>query len=318
MLTRLTALFLVILTQLGFLPQFYYGKESKQLFADTVFSEGFTVVSQDTSNGTLPLGDFVYSDSAEPRWMIAQWNSGGCLWANRIEGDRFTLTDGVTKTVTYNPDDRSVSMRLNAAAVYGGKPAGDGAWPHLLLEQSLAGDYSAADENGKAFYRCDSDKLIFALDVRISDFCDTLNPEGINAVQYQAFVYLSGVDGDKFVWFGIPVFDSRGECETYWSRDTAGSNNMIYTVSTADTYGTKLRSLNPFGTPRVGQRWTRICVDLTPHIEKMIERANADNIFGKPVSAEDFYISGTNIGFEIHGNYDCRVDIKNYTLTSYR
>ena len=35
------------------------------------------------------------------------------------------------------------------------------------------------------------------------------------------------------------------------------------------------------------------------------------------IAEEDFYIGGTNIGFEIHGNYDCTVDIKNFNITSY-
>lgn len=43
-----------------------------------------------------------------------------------------------------------------------------------------------------------------------------------------------------------------------------------------------------------------------------------DQIFGEKVSVSDFYIGGTNIGFEIHGNYDCTMEIKDFNLLSYR
>lgn len=43
-----------------------------------------------------------------------------------------------------------------------------------------------------------------------------------------------------------------------------------------------------------------------------------DQIFGEKVSVSDFYIGGTNIGFEIHGNHDCTMEIKDFNLLSYR
>ena len=108
--------------------------EQKKLFNDADFTNGFTVVSQQTENGNqIPLGDFVYNESENsPSWTIAQWNSGNCLWENRIDSDKYTITDGLTKAVTYNPEDKSVSMRLNASNVYNGEAATYENWPHLL------------------------------------------------------------------------------------------------------------------------------------------------------------------------------------------
>lgn len=289
--------------------------KTKSLFADEGFENGFTVMSMQTQNGQgVPLGNFTYNAlPAQPEWMIAQWGSKYCLWDERAESDIYTITDGKTKTVTYNPDNKSLSMRLNAANVYGGLPAGEGNWPHLLLEQSplkvMPGD--------SAFYSCAADKLMLTLDIKLTDFKDTTNKEGINAAQYLAYFYITGVSGNEFVWFGVNLFDSRGLQDTYWNVDTAGSNQMIYTISTADTYGCKLKSLTPFGKPRVSEKWTHINLNLTPHIQQMIEKANESNLFGQPVTADDFTLGGTNIGFEIHGNYDCTVQIKNFQITSY-
>lgn len=284
--------------------------ESEQILRDTDFTNGFTVVSQKTDGASqIRLGDFTYNDRDEaPSWTIAQWNSGPCLWKDRKDSDKYTLTDGVTKTVVYDPTEKSVSLRLNAANVYGGAPAGEDNWPHLLLEQS---PISIEDSS-----RCDADRIIMDLDIRLSDFVDTLNPDGINAVQFLAYFYMRGVESDDFIWFGVNLFDSRGYQETMWQQDTVGGL-MIYCLSTKDTYAFSSGSLFKKDKPNTSDRWVHLSIDLTDHIDKVIEKANKDNTFGKEVSKEDFYIAGTNIGFEIHGNYDCTVDIKDFTLTAY-
>ncbi|MBQ7399496.1 MAG: hypothetical protein IJW06_03420, partial [Clostridia bacterium] len=63
--------------------------------------------------------------------------------------------------------------------------------------------------------------------------------------------------------------------------------------------------------------WKHVEIDLTPHIDNIIEKANKELIFGEPVKREDFYFSGTNMGFEIHNNMSCTVEVKNYNLVSY-
>ena len=314
MIARILSFVAAMLAVFGFRPAPY---ETRPLFADAGFANGFTVMSMQTLNGSgVPLGNFTYNTlPVQPSWKIAQWNSGYCLWAERVPSDMYTITDGRTKTVRYNPASQSVSMRLNGANVYGGRPAGDGNWPHLLLEQSPLPGASGED---KAFYSCASDKLVLRLKIRLTDFKDTVNKEGVNAAQFLAYLYLTGVNGRDFVWFGINLFDSRCLQNTYWSKDTAGSDQMIYTVSTADTYGCGLFSLTPFGRPRVSDRWAGIELDLVPHIRAMLAKANEDGTFGRRLTASDFFIGGANIGFEIHGNYDCTIEIKDFQIVSYR
>ncbi len=294
------------------------GYESRALFGDAGFENGFTVMSQQTvDNAGIPLGAFIYGDNeSTPSWMIAQWNSGPCLWAERVESDKFTITDSLTKTVKYNPAEKSVSMRLNATNVYNGEPAGAESWPHLLLEQSPLCDYNSLDADEKAFYNCSADRIVLSLDIKITDFKGTTNTEGINAAQYLAYFYLNGVTHKEFIWFGVNLFDDRGYQDTYWALDEA-SQKMIYCVSTKDTFGGKNKSLFRNGAPYVNDEWVHIELDLSPHIAKAIKEANKANTFGYEVSEEDFYIGGTNIGFEIHGNYDCTVEIKDFQITSY-
>lgn len=294
------------------------GYEQKKLFNDADFANGFTVMSQQTENGAgIPLGKFTYNESENsPSWMIAQWNSGNCLWENSIESDKYTITDGLTKTITYNPEDKSVSMRLNAANVYNGEAATYENWPHLLLEQSPICDYQALSEDDKAFFNCSADRIVLNLDIRLKDFVDTTNKDGVNATQYLAYFYLKGTETHDFIWFGVSLFDDRGPTDTAWSLDE-GSGQMIYCLSSKNTFGSDRKSLFRKGKPYISDEWTHVEVDLTPHIEKAMKKANDSDTFSREVKAEDFYIGGVNIGFEIHGNYDCTVDIKNFNLTSY-
>ena len=88
-------------------------------------------------------------------------------------------------------------------------------------------------------------------------------------------------------------------------------------LSTKDAYKFSSNSLYRNDKPYVSDEWTHISIDLAVYIASAIDKANESNTFGEAVSIEDFYISGTNIGFEIHGNYDCTVDIKNLSLCSY-
>ena len=292
--------------------------ESKALFKDSEFENGFTVMSQQTVNNSgIPLGNFSYRGTDRtPSWMIAQWNSGPCLWADKITADDYTITDGETKWVTYNPIDNSVSMRLNAANVYKGEAATAEAWPHLLLEQSPICDYFSLSPTDKAFYNCSADHMVLSLDIKITDFKDTTNSDGINAVQYLAYFYLKGNDNNKFIWFGVNLFDSRGAVDTYWALDEA-SQRMIYCVSTKDTYGSLSRSLIRNKEPFISDEWVHIELDLSPHIAQAIKAANESDTFGTTVTQEDFYIGGTNIGYEIHGNYDCTIVIKDFQIISY-
>ncbi len=319
MISRITSfIFMMILTITSFFGIPLKKYETKQLFNDGSFENGFTVMSQQTENGVgIELGNFTYSENSQkPQWMIAQWNSGNCLWENRIESDKYTITDGSTKTVTYNPEDKSVSMRLNATNVYNGQAATYENWPHLLLEQSPICDYKSLSEYEKSFYNCSADRMVLSLDIRLKDFKDTTNKDGVNATQFLAYFYLKGTETNDFIWFGVSLFDDRGPTGEVWALDE-GSGQMIYCLSSKDTYGSDRKSLYRNGKPYVSDEWVHVEVDLTPHIEKAMKEANKSNIFSREVKKEDFYIGGTNIGFEIHGNYDCTVDIKNFNITTY-
>jgi hypothetical protein len=92
----------------------------------------------------------------------------------------------------------------------------------------------------------------------------------------------------------------------------------MYGIPAAVVYGGIENSFTPEqGKVVTGEQWKHVRVDITEHLDRCIEWANRDNAFGVKVSREDMYFGGGNIGFEIHGNYDCTVEIKNVNIVSY-
>lgn len=278
----------------------------KYLFGNSGFTNGFAVRSQLRSDGSYEdLGTFP-ENSASPEWILAQWNSGPCLWDDRVDtGDPNVLTDGKVKTVTYDPVQDSVSLRLNAAGYYDGAPAGEDAWPHLLLENTSSSDFF--DDSPLS-----AGKYVVSGDLRLADFKPDCVGEGVSAAEFLIFLYVRATDGPEFVWFGMRIFDSRGLQPTNWQHDIA-SGCMIYALSTVDSMGGRTNALRL----KTTKEWTHFEVDLTPHIKKLVNQINESGVFGRQITADDLCFTGTNIGWEIHGSFDCAMEIKNYKLTRY-
>ena len=293
----------------------------KRLFPDEHFENGFHLLRvQNGKDGFIPIGKWQYPTSKEePKWMIAQWYSKCCLAGERKDvGDPYVLTDiEDTKKVVYNPEENSLTMTMNARNIYLGGTKVEKYWPHLLIEQRDWFDFEKLDSNEKKFYSATADRFVVEYDMRILDYSPTTNPEGVNKCQFVAFAYLQLV-GKNYVYFGYSPFSDTGRVYHFWNK-AGGENNMIYALSTEEIFGSLEES---FCTPPdkkvvVSQEWKHIEVDLTPYIDDIIDVANRDNIFARQVSKEEFYFSGTNMGFEVHGNINCTVEIKNYNLVSY-
>ena len=294
----------------------------KRLFKDEHFENGFRVrhVRPD-SEGNFGYTDWSFPESKnEPSWTILPLYSEYCLIEeNKDVSSPYVLTDkGDSKEVIYNPGEKSLSLKLDASKVYKGKTKVEKFWPHLLIDQRDICDYKNMPEGDeKKFYSAASDRIFVEFDIRLREYVPTTNPEGVNACQFVGYAYLNLVDAN-WIYFGYGPFDDRGPQKLYWKMEAGGSNH-IYGLPTETVYGGDVENSfcpKPFDV-KVCDEWKHVEVDLTPHIEKIIEKANEDMIFGRPVTKDEFYFSGTNLGFEIHGNISCTFEIKNYNLVSY-
>jgi hypothetical protein len=228
------------------------------------------------------------------------------------------LTDkGDSKVVSYNPEEKSLSLKLDASKVYKGKTTVEKFWPHLLIEQKHICDYKNMPEGDeKTFYSASSDRIAVEFDIRLTEYIPTTVPADKNVCQFVGYVYLNLVDANH-IYFGFNPFDNRGPQELFWHIE-AGGNNHIYIMTTEQVFGNLENSFCPVPYDvKVSDEWKHIEVDLTPHIEKILQKANEDLVFGRPVTRDEFYFSGTNLGFETHGNISCTFEIKNYNLVSY-
>jgi len=324
---------------------------STSLLADTDFVNGFDV--RPIVNNYAPEGYFEYTGSGDSEnnvWAICPWwthdgdglspsnYAATSLIHNRAETDEYTIADKKgSKVVSYHPEDKSLTMTLNCSKIYDGTPhIKDDAstpdvneenrvwWPHLLIEQD-----PTIYEVDKELSSADAERIMCELDIRMPEFTPTTNEEGTNACQFLVYFYLFLKDDLKMkqrIWFGACLFDNRGGVAYVptWHRDSA-SYQMIYCVPQETVYGglenSYLDATVEDGymkfTTVTDDEWKTLRIDLTPHIDTVVEWANRDNAFGKEITKSDLYFGGVNLGYESHGNIDCTFEIRNFDLVSY-
>ena len=325
--------------------------DATSLLADTDFVNGFDV--RPIVNNYNPEGYFEYTGSGDNDnnvWAICPWwthdgdglapsnYAATSLIHNRAETDEYTIADKKgSKVVSYHPEDKSLTMTLNCSKIYDGTPhIKDDAstpdvneenrtwWPHLLIEQD-----PTIYEVDKAVHSADADRIMCELDIRMPKFTPTTNEEGTNGCQFLVYFYLflkDDLNMKQRIWFGACLFDNRGGVAYVptWHRDSA-SHQMIYCVPQETVYGglensyidaTVEDSYMKF-TPVIDDEWKTLRIDLTPHIDTVVEWANRDNAFGKEITKSDLYFGGVNLGYETHGNIDCTFEIRNFDLVSY-
>lgn len=297
-----------------------------QLIPDADFYNGLTVLSQkDHANGdrVTELGDFYYTRSMEdPVWTLAQWDSGPCIWKDRVDSDKTTLTDGVSKWVTYDPKQKSLLLRMDTEAYYQGKGAVQGDyWPHLLIQQNFP--YSSASASEKKFYTGAADKWMLSFDLRMPYYKATPNPDNwVEAAQLYMYFGAHEKKTGRFVWFGLQMFDSRYELSGDSYHVDGGkadaSGQMIYVIGMGNVYQNVEKSFwNEIGTePQVTNDWIHFELDLIPHLQNMLDRGIREGDFPEGTTVDDFYIDYMNYGWEIIATYDCGVEIKNLSLLS--
>lgn len=300
------------------------GYTATRLMQDEGFERGFFVSKYDQTANYFNHGRFQdYCDKdVRPLWGIGPWWSRIDLYENRdTETNVYTFADkyGIYKVV-YNPDEKSLLLRLNAARNFEGKPFLKEThkwWPHLLVEQShtLAPDYDKVRNTACA------DRMFAEIDIRLLDFKDTTNPEGVNVCLFPIYFYLvTDKAPGKRIWFGLTLFNTEAFGDNripFWHPDSA-AHQYIYGMPMALVFDGMENSFMPEkGKFAVSDEWMKLRVDVTAEIDRAIEWANRDNIFGVQVTKEDMYFSGVNIGFEIWGNFDCTFEFKNFNMVSY-
>ncbi len=289
-----------------------------QIIPDPAFLSGFHILSQKNhaDHDQVTILGTKRCDGGTPVWKVATWDSGPCLWANRVETDEYSISDGRWRSFSVDRSERTARFTLDSSLYYRGKGAVQGDyWPHLLLENGLFGD------NGEnAFYRCSMDKLIFRIDLRMTEYERVFHPDDwVEAAQFLCFFYLKGRKNDDFIWFGIKMFDSRCRSDPPYIAYDGGkpdaSGRLIYHLGLNEAYDGG-DGLWKNGRPSGDGEWKSICVDMKPHLDAAFRRAKRDGAIQSDTTG-DLFIDGMNIGFETIGTFRHSIEIKNMGLFSY-
>ena len=300
------------------------GYTASTLLEDKGFENGLYVEPYNSSyqidkNDRIwyPTGN---KSEAKHFWTVCPLHCDYDMWINRDKttGATTLKDDKGINTLVFNPEDGSMSFRVDATKIYNGEPhikEERTFWPHLLINQG----YSLTRDIIKK--PVTSDRIFVELDIRVKDLKDTINPEGMNKLQFPLYFYLlTDKAPTHLIWFGVSLLNSMDYMPTTtpsWLPDSA-AHMYMYSVPMATAYGGVENSIyKNDGKLTATDEWTHVRVDITPHIDRALEWANRDNAYGLKVTKEDLYFSGANIGFEIHGNYDCTVDVKNLDMIFY-
>ncbi len=303
-----------------FIPKESYISEN--IIPDFDFFNGFKVQSQkDHANGDAfrELGKFSYNDETEPLWSLSQWDSGPCLWENNISQDKYCLTDGTSKWVTYDPEEKSLLLRLNTEAYYNGKGAVAGDyWPHLLIEQNFP--FAELPEEKKILRTGEAEKHVLSFDIRLPQYSSTFNEEDwVEAAQFYIYFGIVDKNENKFVWFGLQLFDSRYEYSELSYNIDAGKDDAsglpIYLIGMEDVYAEN-KTFWENGKPQSSDEWIHIEIDLKPHLENMLKIAIENGYYNKKTKISDLYFHYMNLGWETIATFDCGLEIKNLSLDS--
>ncbi len=296
-----------------------------QIIPNLDFKGGIQLISQkDHANGdrftVLDTHDFYGGTAENPVWQLAQWDSGPCLVKNRVNSAPTTITDGVARSFSYDPEQNLMTFELDTSLYYQGKPAIQGDyWPHLLIEQGDFLKSVAADE--RTYLSCDADRMVLSMDIRMTEFEKTpIDGDWVRAAQFLMYFYVRGTETNDFCWFGLQLFDNRyDKTEHYIGYDNGNpstSGAMIYSIGSKYVYENSGRTLYANKKPDTSGEWVHIEIDLKPYLEDMLKNGEKDGYF-KADKLSELYIGGMNVGWETIGTFDHTMQIKNLQLVSY-
>ncbi|MDO5553175.1 MAG: hypothetical protein Q4G68_05400 [Planctomycetia bacterium] len=289
-----------------------------ELFEDTEFLRGFNVVSSPKGPGKLDFG--LAEEDALPFWTLAPLNSRFDLLNASLKkfDDGSCEFKDPTKTVRlYRNEQKEQVLRLDLCTEqeYLRPRKLNEPWPHLLILH----DYSP----GESVQIAQTEDLIFSMDVRVRKCDNLMKPEDYDSALHcgQATPYFvfanrnpNSEDFNDYIWFGVPLFDSRTEVQPpYAALDgdpkILGTGKLIYVLDGATVISENYGGINPF----FGE-WAHLEIDLCDSVEEALKRAHAMGLLTKTTMA-DLAFTHFNLGWEVTGTFDCSLEIKNLRMS---
>ncbi len=292
------------------------------LLQDPTFKNGFRALGLDSSDGGAngrvifnPLGG-----NGRQYWNLASWGSRYAFGDTNYTTLE-TLGSGVfryvnpTKEFTFDTNTGAMVFTGITSKCYDTPRTGSEPWLHLLIEQSFRTADSKITELAK---------VELSLSNRLTMFKDNMgtafNP---NAHAAQFLMYLSvgnkdssSPDYNRYIWFGIPLFDNRYEWMDSSSMLDRGTNSLMVGIGTRVLYEENGKN-NCWKNGKINAdpkaAWSSFTIDLLPKIYDALETAHRGGYL-TDTTADQLYITGMNLGWEIPGSYDATMEVKDFSI----
>ena len=211
---------------------------------------------------------------------------------------------GIKGSVEYTPDEEgNIRDRMDVTEN----------WPHILIEQQVNHAISA---NAQHLYM----EIEYCVEECTSLVDRSLYPlnENMHAAQFQWFITLSDTNPEsesygETMWFGFSMFDTRSIGDTpagYSSYDGGKEDStglFIYMPSLERVENTTPGAVSSLPTSVVGKK-VSVKFDILPFLNQALKTARQSGAL-KGAKVESLSIGSTNIGWELPGNYDAKVNI---------
>lgn len=342
---------------LFFFAAFAFGGENR--FRDADFERPIRVTAIPRAGaGAVELGTLDFfperdkDEAAEPFWRLAAHYSKYDLTKAPLQisddGERSFATPGSVVSLRRENGETVLRLDVSADAEYDAPRQVNQPWPHLLLQRDFLPD---------EFLPLDKGPVLFSFDVKINPWENRLGADddpNLHCAQTNAYFAIRNVNSDspdynEYIWFGVPLFDSRHEIvPPYIALDgdpkVLGTGKLIYTLGGAAAYekiysGLEKRPgvfsssnggrskfselaeenltekpLSNEDNPRFG-RWCRGKIDLADASRGALLAAQERGLLAHTVPS-DLRIVHFNFGWEVPGTFRCSMEIKNLSLAA--
>ena len=310
-------------------------EQRKELLKDLTFSRGFYVSPFISNNAQLEDWSMITHGGnkadGDPIWTMAQW---GCTKDMRWEGGYTFKRDG--NLLTYDDGGKymqidtdkagTITLGIKGSEEYTRDENGNirertelsENWPHILIDQAIGHPIDS-----------DIDSLFMELTYEVTECVSLVDRniyplnELLNAAQFQWFITLYDNDETSAtfnhgMFFGFSMFDTRTMNDTPkgysaydgGKEDSTGAYIYMFSLSQAKAF--PQNNLEGLPSSVVGKE-IRIKVDILPFLKQALKEAKqAGALLG--ASVDKLRIGGTNIGWEIPGNYDVCVKISDLNI----
>ncbi|MDO4586446.1 MAG: hypothetical protein Q4C95_04025 [Planctomycetia bacterium] len=301
-------------------PSCLFAQKIDNLFEDSDFQKGFTVVS--IEKGKQGILNFNKSNSVDvPFWTLCQHYSRYNIAESPIQ----FISDNIAE---YKNEGKRVRLERNEANetilfldVYADQEYQktrklNEPWPHLLISHDFPFSERLNFSKTQSFE--------FSMDVRIGDCQNLMSSDdydpALHCAQTTAYFVIvndspNSPDYQDYIWFGVPIFDSRYEIiEPYAELDgdpkILGTGKLIYTLGGKEIFDKLYDHKNP-----KNHEWVHLQVNLLDYIPSALETAQKRGLLTQ-TSLSDLNFAHFNLGWEVPGGFRCSMEIKNIKLSA--